>query len=681
MISRRWNPGIRGFYEGSISQYVVNLRWLGLGKWYLGKSQRFEISLIWILISILFKTESNPYRGIVVLSFGIFTQRSGVNRKGNRDGFDVELIWEVWVLRLSWLKEIDSNYNYTRFCDNRRNHGNGIMKILDQYKRDMGMSFIISFKTFSLSLEKDQSFTFLLLDMTQSQLLGNVGEVKNAEGTRKRLKISVPHFDNSALIKTFSKTLLGRCMNPEKQEMKALISNMPKIWKLEEKVVGTDLGFGKFQFDFKKEEDMEGVLKLQPFHFDYWMLSLARWQPKKSLLYPFEIPFWVRVIGVPAEFKTEPTSESIGNAIGRTVAVDVVSSGGEFYDGEEAPVSLRYEKLFGYCQVCGSFCHKDEVCPLDEKNKKMSPERKQEGRDANGSWHEGGKHEDRARSYKGVVINGNAHNKERDGRDHYGKGKGKMVEEPEFKWINVSAKGNKKAYTSRGNYRGDGDASRNRPARREDTRGGVQNDQPREQKEYKGAREEAREEGEIRNAEERVVTMPSQKFQEELAKTQADGTEAISDPIEAEQGLVTVQGMVEDQGELDDEDVMDMDEIKAHLLENGIDMDAEDFMENCSEGEAEEVIKEGNGKEEEKVAFVEEEQGQIGGDAGKKHGLRKRLFKPALSTVGSSKMRVFNALESPRKRAVPKSGTRQGDTSKQTEIKGPLNPKSGQQKS
>lgn len=110
--------------------------------------------------------------------------------------------------------------------------------------------------------------------------------------------------------------------------MKALISNMPKIWKLEEKVVGTDLGFGKFQFDFKKEEDMEGVLKLQPFHFDYWMLSLARWQPKKSLLYPFEIPFWVRVIGVPAEFKTEPTSESIGNAIGRMVAVDVVSSGG-----------------------------------------------------------------------------------------------------------------------------------------------------------------------------------------------------------------------------------------------------------------------------------------------------------------------------------------------------------------
>ncbi|KAH0893898.1 hypothetical protein HID58_056327 [Brassica napus] len=189
-----------------------------------------------------------------------------------------------------------------------------------------------------------------------------------------------------------------------------------------------------------------------------------------------------------------------------------------------------------------------------------------------------------------------------------------------------------------------------------------------------------REEGEIRSAEERVATIPSQKFQEELAKTQADGIEAISDPTDAEQGLVTVQGMLEDQGELDDEDVMDMDEIKAHLLENGIDMDAEDFMENLSEGVAEEVIKESNGKEEEEVASVEEEQGQIGGGAGKKQGLRKCMFKPTLSTVGSSKMRVFNALASPRKRAGAKTGTRQGDTNKQTEIKGHLNPKSGHQK-
>lgn len=200
--------------------------------------------------------------------------------------------------------------------------------------------------------------------MTQSQLLGNVGDMKNGEGTRKRMKISVPHFDNSTLTKTFSITLIGRCMYPEKQDMKVLIVNIPKIWNPEERVVGTDLGFGKFQFDFEKEEDIDVVLKLQPFHFDYWMLSLARWQPKKSQLYQSEITFWIRVLGIPV---AAPTFESIGDAIGRTVDVNLKHSrvqvvvdafkeicfetsvdfkGGEFYDDEEARLVEIREALW-----------------------------------------------------------------------------------------------------------------------------------------------------------------------------------------------------------------------------------------------------------------------------------------------------------------------------------------------
>ncbi|XP_013614089.1 PREDICTED: uncharacterized protein LOC106320269 isoform X2 [Brassica oleracea var. oleracea] len=503
-------------------------------------------------------------------------------------------------------------------------------------------------------------------------------------------------------------------MNPEEQEMKALISNLPKIWKFEERVVGSDLGFEKFQFDFEKEEDMEGVLKLQPIHFDYWMLSLARWQPNKSLLYPSEITFWVRVIGVPWEFKTEPTFESIGDAIGRTVAVDLDHSrvqvvvdafnelcfettvdftGGEFYDGEEAPVSLLYEKLFGYCQVCGSLCHKDEVCPLDVKNIKKSPEKKREGREGNGAWYDGGKYDDRARSYKGVVINGNANqqNKEREGREYYGKSKGKMGEETYSKWMKVSERGSKRAYTNRGTYRGDGEASRHRPARREDSRPGAKSGQirpssgqTREQQPQQDAREEVREEVEIRSAEESRAMPPSQAFQVELAKSQAEGTTVISDPIDVDQGLAAVHGMQEDHVDLEDEDVMDMDEIKAHLLENEIDMDAKDFLEKLEEEETKEVGKkqkeENNAQETDEVVFVEEEQGTLGGDAVKKPGLRKSLFKPSTGTAGSTKMRAFNALASPRKRAAERPGTRHGDTTNQAESKGASNPKLGNQR-
>ena len=139
----------------------------------------------------------------------------------------------------------------------------------NHYKRMFGSSIrCISFSCFlSITFKKDQGF---LCIMSQSQLLSN-----NGESTRKSLKISVPHFDNSELIKSFSKTLI-RCMNPEEHDMKALITNIPKIWKLEDRVAGTDLGLGKFQFAFEREE-----------------------------------------------FRTAPTYESIGDAIGRTVAVDV----------------------------------------------------------------------------------------------------------------------------------------------------------------------------------------------------------------------------------------------------------------------------------------------------------------------------------------------------------------------
>ncbi|KAG2286197.1 hypothetical protein Bca52824_045801 [Brassica carinata] len=62
-------------------------------------------------------------------------------------------------------------------------------------------------------------FLLVLVRMTQSQLFGNGGDMNNGEGNRKRLNIS----DNSDLIKSYSKTLIGRYMNPMEQDVKALL--------------------------------------------------------------------------------------------------------------------------------------------------------------------------------------------------------------------------------------------------------------------------------------------------------------------------------------------------------------------------------------------------------------------------------------------------------------------------
>ncbi|WZZ17525.1 hypothetical protein YC2023_110614 [Brassica napus] len=529
----------------------------------------------------------------------------------------------------------------------------------------------------------------------------------------------VPHFDNSALIKTYARTLIGRCMNPAEQEMPALLQNIPKIWKLEDRVVGTDLGHGKFQFDFQTEEEIEAVLKLQPYHFDYWMLAIARWQPRKSQLFPSEIPFWVRVRGVPMEFKTLPTFESIGGALGRLISVDLELSrvhvvvdgfqqlclettvdfkGGEFYDGEEVTITLRYEKLFGFCSICASLCHKDEKCPLAPPAVKQSPEKKREKRDGNSGWFEGGKHEERARSYKGVVINGNAGNqqKERDGREYYGKGKGKMVEENDNKWRRVAEKGNKNSINNRGTYRGDGEGSRQRMPRREDERGVAQEERSRgipgkatgqagDQLVKRGPCVEEREEGELQCSEAKQEA-PSLEFQEELAKTQAIGAAVISDPMDTENGLQAVNSLIGNVNEVEDGGdtyrIMDMDEIRAVFLEHGVDMDAAD-LEECSEGEMAEALREleqasgEDNREVEQVTNVEAEKDMADGDVGKKNGSRKRLFKPTISTAASTKMRLAKALVSPRKRAVGKTGTRHGEPGKQMENKGPSIPKLG----
>ena len=172
---------------------------------------------------------------------------------------------------------------------------------------------------------------------------------------------------------------------------------LPKIWK-EDRVVGADLELGKISVWFWEWRGHQGDFEYAA--FPLWLLdavsgSMAAKEDKKN--YPSEITFWVRVLDVPLEFWEAPTFESIEDAIGKIVEVDldysrvkiVVDDFKElcfdttidfkvvdFQKGEEAPVSLRKEKLFGFCQTCFSLSHASEKCPLNKK----SPEKKNDNR-------------------------------------------------------------------------------------------------------------------------------------------------------------------------------------------------------------------------------------------------------------------------------------------------------------
>lgn len=116
---------------------------------------------------------------------------------------------------------------------------------------------------------------------------------------------------------------------------------------------------------------------MEPFHFDHWMISLVRWEPRVEASYPSDFTFWVRVLGVPLHFWAGLTFRTIRGAIGEVKVVDIDSGmvqvvingfnplvfeiSIEFHSGEEIPIMLSYERLYGFCRKCFSLCH-------DEKN-------------------------------------------------------------------------------------------------------------------------------------------------------------------------------------------------------------------------------------------------------------------------------------------------------------------------
>ncbi|XP_010447504.1 PREDICTED: uncharacterized protein LOC104730099 [Camelina sativa] len=201
---------------------------------------------------------------------------------------------------------------------------------------------------------------------------------KNATLVRT-VTVSISNSVLAQRIQQFSMTLIGRLMNPVCQNMESLIANFPKIWKLEERVVGADLGQGVFQFNFEEEEDILPVLQNGPYHFDGWMVSLVRWEPVISSSYPSAINFWVKVPGIPMHLWEVATLEAIGKKLGRIQEVDeetgslCVSVNGfnplifrmvvPFATGDEIVVSLEYEKLNGVCEHCSRITHDSKVCP------------------------------------------------------------------------------------------------------------------------------------------------------------------------------------------------------------------------------------------------------------------------------------------------------------------------------
>lgn len=134
--------------------------------------------------------------------------------------------------------------------------------------------------------------------------------------------ILLPDQADENLINEYRLSLTGKILNPKKQNVERLIVAMPQQWGLSEKITACDLGNGRFLFNFDNEEDLMSVLNKAPFHHNYCMFVLERWEPVIDENYPSMIPFWIQLQGIPLHLCTELNLRTIGDKLGSVDLID-----------------------------------------------------------------------------------------------------------------------------------------------------------------------------------------------------------------------------------------------------------------------------------------------------------------------------------------------------------------------
>ncbi|WZZ78793.1 hypothetical protein YC2023_099365 [Brassica napus] len=184
--------------------------------------------------------------------------------------------------------------------------------------------------------------------------------------------------DDAHTIREYRMSLIGKVLNPKKQNVEKLIQYMPTQWKMQYRITANDLGNGKFLFNFASEEDLQAVLKQGPFHYNFCMFVLVRWEPIVHDDYPWIIPFWVEISGIPLHLWTVKNLKNIGRKLGHVDTIEL-EAGRLLIDvdtrkplvfkkkvqspvGEEVTITIKYDLLFKHCTVCGLLTHEESYC-------------------------------------------------------------------------------------------------------------------------------------------------------------------------------------------------------------------------------------------------------------------------------------------------------------------------------
>ncbi|KAH0867258.1 hypothetical protein HID58_074280 [Brassica napus] len=136
---------------------------------------------------------------------------------------------------------------------------------------------------------------------------------------------------------------------------------MPSQWGMQDRITANDLGNGRFLFNFTSEDDLNLVLSKGPFHYNYCMFVLVRWEPVIHDDYPWTIPFWVVLSGIPLHLWNLNNLKSIGGRLGHIDLDSIQVAEGRMLINIDSRLPPKFSMK--HCSTCGSLTHEKGYCP------------------------------------------------------------------------------------------------------------------------------------------------------------------------------------------------------------------------------------------------------------------------------------------------------------------------------
>lgn len=248
-------------------------------------------------------------------------------------------------------------------------------------------SLFLLFQLRSQELRRQKIFFLRLMEE-------NLAEVMQGMSLGEDKSIIIPDEDEYCAMDRGGRSILGRLLNPDCQNMGRMLKTMPKIWKVYERVRGIALTKEKFQF-FDLETNIQTVLRQGFWTFDDWGMAMERWVEHPPPNYLQTATIWVRLHNLPVNYFTMKTIDIVADCIGHVEVIEFDPEKPLLNDyvrvqvtldlnqlirdrksislpgGRVEYVDVKYERVREKCFHCLRLSHEKLKCPLYQglKNK------------------------------------------------------------------------------------------------------------------------------------------------------------------------------------------------------------------------------------------------------------------------------------------------------------------------